>query len=228
MLPWEHAPCTESKQHHPTQSQKSLTTLVKALNFHETIRQTETLAVCPKGCWILKEAIAIMVKIVQAITEESIENAKTLIREYAESLEFDLGFQNFDQEMGDFPGEYALPKGRLYIAMDKNQPVGCVALRDLGDGICEMKRLYVIPNYRGRHIGRLLAKTVIKAAGELGYERIRLDTIPSMRQANMLYTALGFKEITPYRFNPIEGAAFFELNIKDQSITDEESDYAEA
>ena len=115
MLPWEHAPCTESKQHHPTQSQKSLTTLVKALNFHETIRQTETLAVCPKGCWILKEAIAIMVKIVQAITEESIENAKTLIREYAESLEFDLGFQNFDQEMVTFP-ENMLCRRAAYIS----------------------------------------------------------------------------------------------------------------
>jgi ribosomal protein S18 acetylase RimI-like enzyme len=156
-----------------------------------------------------------MVKIIQATTKESIEYAKTLIREYAESLEFDLGFQNFDQEMDNFPGQYALPTGRLYIAMDTNQPVGCVALRDLGDGICEMKRLYVIPNYRGKHVGRLLAKTVIKAAGELGYDRMRLDTIPSMMQANVLYKALGFKEITSYRFNPIEGASFFELNLKE-------------
>ena len=156
-----------------------------------------------------------MAKIIQAATKESIENAKTLIREYAESLEFDLGFQGFDQEMDDFPGEYAAPTGRLYIAMDHNQPVGCVALRDLGEGICEMKRLYVIPSYRGRHIGGALAKTVIKVAGELGYEWVRLDTIPSMKQANVLYKALGFREITPYRFNPIEGATFFELNLKD-------------
>jgi putative acetyltransferase len=157
-----------------------------------------------------------MINLVQATTKESIENAKTLIREYAESLEFDLGFQNFDQEMDDFPGEYAFPKGCLFIAMDENQPVGCVALRDLGDGISEMKRLYVRPNYRGRHIGRLLAKTVIEAAGELGYDRMRLDTIPSMKQANVLYKALGFKEITPYRFNPIENATFFELNLKEK------------
>ena len=157
-----------------------------------------------------------MIKIVQATTKESIENAKTLIREYAKSLEFDLGFQNFDQEMDDFPGEYAFPKGCLFIAMDENQPVGCVALRDLGDGICEMKRLYVIPDYRARHIGKQLAQTVIEAAGELGYDRIRLDTIPSMKQANVLYKALGFKKITPYRFNPIEGATFFELNLKEK------------
>jgi ribosomal protein S18 acetylase RimI-like enzyme len=157
-----------------------------------------------------------MVKIVQATVKESIENARTLIREYAESLEFDLGFQNFDQEMDDFPGQYALPRGRLYIATDENQPVGCVALRDLGDGICEMKRLYVRPTSRGKNIGRLLAETVIKAAVELEYDLMRLDTIPSMIQANMLYKALGFKEISPYRFNPVEGATFFELNLKER------------
>jgi putative acetyltransferase len=191
---------------------------VKALNFHETIRQADKLAAFPKVCRSFLGAILIMVKIVKATAEESIEGAKTLIRDYVESLEFDLDFQNFGQEMDDFPGEYALPKGRLYIAIDENQPVGCVALRDLGDGICEMKRLYVNPEYRGRHIGRVLAKTVIKAAGELGYDRMRLDTIPSMRQANVLYKSLGFKEITPYRFNPIEGATFFELKLKESSF----------
>ncbi len=160
-----------------------------------------------------------MVNIIQVATNESIETVKTLIRDYAESLAFDLDFQNFDQEMDDFPGQYALPKGRLYLAMVENQPAGCVALRDLGDGICEMKRLYVKPDYRGQKIGRLLAQTVIRTARELGYERMRLDTIPSMKQANMLYKALGFKEIEPYRFNPIEGAAFFELNLTGNAFT---------
>jgi putative acetyltransferase len=160
-----------------------------------------------------------MVKIIQVATNESIETVKTLIREYAESLEFDLDFQDFDKEMGNFPDRYASPGGCLYIAMDENQPAGCVALRDLGDGICEMKRLYVKPDYRGQKIGRLLAQTVIRAARELGYERMRLDTIPSMKQANMLYRALGFKEIEPYRFNPIEGAAFFELNLTGNAFT---------
>jgi GNAT superfamily N-acetyltransferase len=156
-----------------------------------------------------------MVKIAQATTKASIENTKKLIREYAESLEFDLGFQNFDREMDDFPGQYAAPTGGLYLAVDEKQPVGCVALRDLGSGVCEMKRLYVRPESRGKNIGRLLAETVIRAAKNLGYDLMRLDTIPSMKQANMLYKVLGFKEIPPYRFNPIEGAIFFELNLKE-------------
>ncbi|MGA8180537.1 MAG: GNAT family N-acetyltransferase [Desulfobacterales bacterium] len=155
-----------------------------------------------------------MIKIVEANTKEFVEQAKALIREYAESLEFDLGFQDFDKEMEIFPEHYASPRGCLFIAMDENHPVGCVALRDLGDGICEMKRLYVKPNYRGKNIGRLLAETVIQAAGKLDYDRMRLDTIPSMKQANVLYKALGFRKIAPYRYNPFEDAAFFELNLK--------------
>ncbi len=155
-----------------------------------------------------------MVKIVEANTKELIDNAKELIQEYAESLGFDLGFQNFDQELADFPGQYSFPQGCLYIALSENMPIGCVALRDLGEGICEMKRLYVRPNFRGRKVGKLLAENAIKAARNMGYGRMRLDTIPSMEHANMLYHALGFKPIEAYRFNPIEGALFFELNLK--------------
>lgn len=155
-----------------------------------------------------------MINIVEANTKEFIDSAKELIREYADSLAFDLGFQNFDQEMDDFPGQYSFPRGCLYIALSESQAIGCVALRDLGQGICEMKRLYVKPNFRGRRVGKLLAKAVIKSARDLGYDRMRLDTIPSMKQANMLYTTLGFKQIAPYRFNPIEGATFFELILK--------------
>jgi len=157
-----------------------------------------------------------MINIVEANTKELIEQAKELIREYAQSLEFDLAFQDFNKEMEDFPGQYASPKGCLYIVLDENQPIGCVALRDLGQGICEMKRLYVKPNFRGQKVGKLLAEIVIKAAKDMGYDFMRLDTIPSMKQANMLYNALGFKQIAPYRFNPIEGATFFELNLKDK------------
>jgi putative acetyltransferase len=155
-----------------------------------------------------------MINIVEATTKELVENAKELIREYAQSLEFDLGFQDFDQEMEDFPGQYASSRGCLYIALDANQPVGCVAVRDFGQGICEMKRLYVKPNFRGQKVGKLLAEVIIKAAGDMGYDYMRLDTIPSMKQANMLYNTLGFKQIAPYRFNPIEGATFFGLNLK--------------
>jgi len=158
----------------------------------------------------------IMLKIVEANTKELIENAKGLIREYAQSLEFDLGFQDFAMEMENFPGQYASPRGCLYVALDENEPIGCVALRDIGQGICEMKRLYVRPYVRGQKVGKLLAEIVIKAARDMGYDFMRLDTIPSMKQANMLYNALGFKQIAPYRFNPLEGATFLELNLKEK------------
>ena len=155
-----------------------------------------------------------MIKIFEANTNEFIEKTKELIREYAQSLEFDLGFQDFDKEMENFPGQYALPGGCLYVALDENQPIGCVALRDLGHGICEMKRLYVKPFFRGQKVGKLLAEVVIKAARDMGYDFMRLDTIPSMKHANMLYNALRFEQIAPYRFNPLDGATFFELNLK--------------
>jgi len=157
-----------------------------------------------------------MIQIVKANTETLVENAKELIREYAQSLEFDLEFQDFEKEMENFPGQYAPPRGCLYVALDANQPIGCVALRNLGQGVCEMKRLYVKPSLRGQKVGKLLAEIVIKAARDMEYDYMRLDTIPSMKQANMLYTTLGFKRIAPYRFNPIEGATFFELNLKDK------------
>ena len=157
-----------------------------------------------------------MIKIIEANTKELIEQAKELIREYAQSLEFDLGFQDFDREMDNFPGQYASSRGCLFIALAANQTIGCVALRDFGHGICEMKRLYVKPNFRGQKVGKLLAEVVIKAARDMGYDYMRLDTIPSMKQANMLYSALGFKQIAPYRFNPIEGATFFELNLNEK------------
>jgi ribosomal protein S18 acetylase RimI-like enzyme len=157
-----------------------------------------------------------MIQIVKANTETLVENAKELIREYAQSLEFDLGFQDFDKEMENFPGQYAPPRGCLYVALDANQPIGCVALRNLGQGVCEMKRLYVKPNSRGQKVGKLLAEVVIKTARDMGYDHMRLDTIPSMKQANMLYSTLGFKQIAPYRFNPIEGATFFELNLNEK------------
>ena len=157
-----------------------------------------------------------MIQIVKANTETLVENAKELIREYAQSLEFDLEFQDFEKEMENFPGQYAPPRGCLYVALDANQPIGCVALRNLGQGVCEMKRLYVKPSLRGQKVGKLLAEIVIKAARDMGYDYMRLDTIPSMKQANMLYNALGFKQIAPYRFNPIEGATFFELNLNEK------------
>ena len=170
---------------------------------------------------ILSEVLSfhlIMIKIVEANTKELIERAKELIREYAQSLEFVLEFQDFDKKMEDFPGQYVSPRGCLFIALNEDQPIGCVAFRNLEQGVCEMKRLYVKPDFRGQKAGKLLAEVVIKTAKVMGYNYIRLDTVPSMKQANMLYNALGFKQIAPYRFNPIEGATFFELNLKKEIV----------
>ena len=155
----------------------------------------------------------IMIEIVEANTDELITEAKELFQEYAESLGFDLCFQNFEQELAAFPGQYSPPRGRLFLAVSENHPMGCVALRDFEMNICEMKRLYVRPDFRGQRVGRLLAETVINAAKEIGYDRMRLDTVPSMKTANILYNCLGFQEIEPYRLNPIEGASYLELRL---------------
>ena len=146
-------------------------------------------------------------------TDTAIRMAGELFREYARSLPFDLDFQDFDAELADIGRHYAPSMGRLYLARADNYPAGCVALRDLGKGVCEMKRLYVRPEFRGRHIGRQLAETVIEAAREIGYYRMRLDTVPAMKSANNLYTELGFKPIAAYRFNPVEGAMYLELKL---------------
>lgn len=141
------------------------------------------------------------------------EEARKLFQEYAASLDFSLCFQGFEQELAGLPGNYAPPKGRLLLAWESGQAVGCVALRKLKDGIAEMKRLYVRPGHRGERIGQKLVLTAIDQARAAGYGRIRLDTLPSMEQAIALYQSLGFKQITPYRHNPLPGALFMELNL---------------
>jgi putative acetyltransferase len=155
-----------------------------------------------------------MLEIIEANTDRLIAEAKGLFQEYAESLGFDLCFQNFEQELIDFPGQYSPPRGRLFLAVSENHPIGCVGLRDFGSDMCEMKRLYVRPDFRGQSAGRLLAQKVIDAAREIGYDCMRLDTIPFMKSANHLYRSLGFKEIQAYRPNPIAGALFLELTLK--------------
>jgi putative acetyltransferase len=155
-----------------------------------------------------------MIEIIEANTDRLIAEAKGLFQEYAESLGFDLCFQNFEQELIDFPGQYSPPRGRLFLAVSENHPIGCVGLRDFGSNMCEMKRLYVRPDFRGQSAGRLLAQKVIDAAREIGYDCMRLDTIPFMKSANHLYRSLGFKEIQAYRPNPIAGALFLELTLK--------------
>jgi len=157
-----------------------------------------------------------MIEIVEANTKILIAKVKELFLEYSESLGFDLSFQNFDAELDNFPVQYSPPTGSLFLALSQNLPIGCVGMRYFEDGICEMKRLFVKPNFRGKRVGRLLAEAAVKAGKNLGYERMRLDTLPTMKKANHLYRSLGFVEIEPYRYNPIEGARYLELNLKER------------
>ena len=156
-----------------------------------------------------------MAEIVRANTDELIAQAKNLFQEYAESLGFDLCFQDFETELDTFPVQYSPPAGDLFLALSESQPIGCVGVRFLEKGICEMKRLYVRPNFRGNNAGKKLSEAAIKAGKTLGYERMRLDTLPSMEIANRMYKSLGFVEIDPYRHNPLEGAKYLELNLNE-------------
>ncbi|MCX6601866.1 MAG: GNAT family N-acetyltransferase [bacterium] len=155
-----------------------------------------------------------MIEIAQADTPGQITQIKTLFLEYAESLGFSLCFQSFDEELAGLPGMYAPPEGRLVIAYLNGEAVGCAALRKLEDGICEMKRLYVRLSSRGNGIGRGLSEQIVSEARLIGYRRMRLDTIESqMQTAVALYRAQGFREIPPYRDNPIPGALYMELKL---------------
>jgi ribosomal protein S18 acetylase RimI-like enzyme len=154
-----------------------------------------------------------MMELVQAETPEQIEEVRRLLREYEASLGVSLCFQGFERELAKLPGEYAPPGGRLLLALEAGQAVGCVALRRLDDETCEMKRLYLRPGSRGRGAGRLLALAIIDEARKLGCNKMRLDTLPSMREAIALYESLGFKRIEPYYCNPVPGAVFMELKL---------------
>ena len=137
--------------------------------------------------------------------------ARNLFVEYAEYLGVDLCFQGFQQELDGLPGDYAPPDGQLLLAIDGDRAVGCVAIRKLGEGICEMKRLYVQPGHRGKGLGRRLAEAIIPEARGNGYEKMRLDSLTSLKEAAGLYRSLGFIEISPYRYNPLPDAVFMEL-----------------
>ena len=153
------------------------------------------------------------VEIAPASSAADIAEVKALFHEYAESLDFDLCFQGFDDEMASFPGKYAPPKGTLLLARVEGEAAGAVGLRPLVDDICEMKRLYVRPTYRAFKVGRQLAERVLAAGQDLGYGAMRLDTLDSMAAAQALYRSLGFYEIAPYYENPIPGAHYFECNL---------------
>jgi len=161
--------------------------------------------------------VASVVKILTFAQAESltqIAQARELFLEYAKSLGFSLCFQSFDKELTELPGEYAPPDGRLLLAKYDGKLAACVALHKLESRICEMKRLYLRPQFRGKGLGRALAERIIAEARQIGYHRMRLDTVePIMKDAVAMYRKLGFSEIAPYRPNPITGAIYMELEL---------------
>ena len=156
----------------------------------------------------------LIIRLVDGVVD--IATVRELFLEYASSLEFDLSFQDFDHEVAELPGDYAEPNGCILLAEDKGTPAGCIAVRSLGDDACEMKRLYVRPEWRKQGAGRALAVAALREARTRGYHRMRLDTVPGMEAAIALYRALGFRAIAPYRKNPIPGALFFERDLDDE------------
>jgi putative acetyltransferase len=158
------------------------------------------------------------VAVVHVTASDGLEHVRVLFEEYAASIGFSLAFQGFDRELAALPGRYAPPSGRLLLARVDGVPAGCVALRELGDRICEMKRLFVRPELHGRGVGRRLVCAIIEEGRAAGYETMRLDTVPSMRAAMVLYESLGFRDIEPYAENPIAGARFLELALRSPPV----------
>ena len=157
-------------------------------------------------------------QLVAGHTTEHLPAVRELFVEDANALGLDFCFQNFDQELAELPGKYAPPSGRLFLALSDGQAVGCVALRKLEENICELKRLYVRPQFRAQSTGRQLAEAIIGAAREVGYGRMRLDTLASLKPAIALYESLGFQRIDAYYQNPIANVVYFELAVAEKLL----------
>jgi putative acetyltransferase len=149
---------------------------------------------------------------IQPVTSPAdIAAVRLLIQEYMAALNVSLCFQNCEEELATLPGKYAPPKGSLLLAKLADQPAGCVALRPLEPGVCEMKRLYVRPAWRGHHLGRQLGEAIIAEARRLRYRSMRLDTLDSLKPALALYRSLGFRVVPAYNDNPLPNVIFMEL-----------------
>ncbi|HEV2389096.1 MAG TPA: GNAT family N-acetyltransferase [Nitrososphaerales archaeon] len=155
-----------------------------------------------------------MVEVREAKTTSEISSARELIREYSSSLGIDLSYENFEQEMAAFPAPYNRPHGRVFLAMDGREAIGVVGVRRLSGLTCELKRMYVRPEFRGLGIGRKLAGRAIEEARDIGYVRMRLDTLSRLKEAVSLYASLGFREIVPYKVNPNKGVVYLELDLQ--------------
>ncbi len=151
-------------------------------------------------------------------TREELDTLRSLLREYQLSLGVDLCFQNFEQELAGLPGDYAPPHGRLILGLIDGEAACCVALRRHDAESAEMKRLYVRPAYRGRGLGVLLARTVIEEARIRGCRRLLLDTLPEMKEAQSLYSALGFHDVPAYTVNPVPGSRFMALELRAKGV----------
>jgi len=154
-----------------------------------------------------------MLTIAEARSAEQVGQARRLFQEYAASLDTDLCFQGFEAELAGLPGEYSPPRGELLLALWNGQPAGCVALRPLDELVCEMKRLYVQPDVRAHGIGRMLVQRIVEVGKALGYRSMRLDSLPSMTAAIPLYRRFGFRDVPPYRHNPVAGTLYLELPL---------------
>lgn len=139
--------------------------------------------------------------------------ARRLVEEYARSLPIDLGFQDFEHEIVSLAHEYGPPQGHFVLAALAGAHVGCGGLRRFSDGVCEMKRLYVVPPHRSEGVGRAIAEALVNQARVMGYRTMMLDTLPAMDRAQALYAALGFKPAIAYRYNPAPGASFWRLDL---------------
>ena len=154
-----------------------------------------------------------MLTIVPAVADDDIERVRELFVEYQRALGVDLGYQGFDDELAGLPGDYGPPRGALFLCLDESRPAGCVAMRPLGEDLCEMKRLYLRASLRGRGAGRLLAERVIDQARAIGYRAMRLDSLPTMKEAIALYESLGFTRIAPYYPSPVAGTVYMEREL---------------
>jgi GNAT superfamily N-acetyltransferase len=173
----------------------------------------------PDEFWLLRDTglvtsnAADSLRLLQAATPHEWDEARRLVREYAASLNVDLSFQNFDEELQHLSSEYAAPRGAFILAREQGEYLACIGLRQFSEEIGEIKRLYVAPVARGRGLGRALVERSIAVAREIRYRSVLLDTLPFMKEAQALYLSLGFQPTTAYRFNPIEGSAFLRLDL---------------